>query len=255
LETTSFVNARDSILARVREALRGGSSSSSFAKATKDEHVAESETQLADGSSEVRQLLPKVPDDFAGQVALFAERSESLKTEFLSCADEAAAAAQLNLLSNREGWESVAVPADSEIRALLTDVSITKLEVSRSTVKTDLEKVSAGITGCDALIAQTGSVLLTAKSGGGRALSVLPGHHVVIATASQLVPDLPAAFELLERRYAPNFPSFMTFITGPSRTGDIERVLVLGAHGPRKLTVIMIGGEGTNPSLEQSPPS
>jgi L-lactate dehydrogenase complex protein LldG len=255
LETTSFVNARDSILARVREALRGGSSSSSFAKATKDEHVAESETQLADGSSEVRQLLPKVPDDFAGQVALFAERSESLKTEFLSCADEAAAAAQLNLLSNREGWESVAVPADSEIRALLTDVSITKLEVSRSTVKTDLEKVSAGITGCDALIAQTGSVLLTAKSGGGRALSVLPGHHVVIATASQLVPDLPAAFELLERRYAPNFPSFITFITGPSRTGDIERVLVLGAHGPRKLTVIMIGGEGTNPSLEQSPPS
>jgi L-lactate dehydrogenase complex protein LldG len=244
LETTSFVNARDSILARVREALRGGSSSSSFAKATKDEHVAESETQLAEGSSEVRQFLPKVPDDFAGQVALFAERSESLKTEFLSCADEAAASAQLKLLADREGWESVAVPADSEIRALLTDVSITKLEVSRSTVKTDLEKVSAGITGCDALIAQTGSVLLTAKSGGGRALSVLPGHHVVIATASQLVPDLPAAFELLERRYAPNFPSFMTFITGPSRTGDIERVLVLGAHGPRKLTIIMVGGEG-----------
>jgi len=74
------VNARDSILARVREALRGGSSSSSFAKATKDEHVAESETELVDGSSEVRQFLPKVPGDFAGQVALFAERSESLKT-------------------------------------------------------------------------------------------------------------------------------------------------------------------------------
>jgi L-lactate dehydrogenase complex protein LldG len=244
LETTNFVNARDSILARVREALRGGSSSSSFAKATKDEHVAESEAQLADGSSEVRQFLPKVPGDFAGQVALFAERSESLKTEFLSCADEAAARAQLKLLSDREGWESVAIPADSEIRALLTEVSITKLEVSRSTLKTDLEKVSAGITGCDALIAQTGSVLLTAKSGGGRALSVLPVHHVVVATSSQLLPDLPAAFELLERKYAPNFPSFMTLITGPSRTGDIERVLVLGAHGPRKLTVILVGGEG-----------
>lgn len=241
------MNARDSILARVREALRGGTSSSSFAKATKDEHVAESETQLADGSSKVRQFLPKVPGDFAGQVALFAERSESLKTEFLSCADEAAARAQLKLLSDREGWESVAVPADGEIRALLTDVSITKLEVSRSTVKTDLEKVSAGITGCDALIAQTGSVLLTAKSGGGRALSVLPGHHVVVATSSQLVPDLPAAFELLERKYAPNFPSFMTFITGPSRTGDIERVLVLGAHGPRKLTVIMVGEKADSP--------
>jgi L-lactate dehydrogenase complex protein LldG len=247
LETTNFVKARDSILARVREALRGGSSSSSFAKATKDEQVVESETKLADRSSEVRQFLPKVPGDFAGQVALFAERSESLKTEFLSCADEAAASAQLKLLSDREGWESVGFPVDSEIRALLTDVSITKLEVNRGTLKTDLEKVSAGITGCDALIAQTGSVLLTAKSGGGRALSVLPGHHVVVATSSQLVPDLPAAFELLERKYAPNFPSFITFITGPSRTGDIERVLVLGAHGPRKLTVILMGGEGNNP--------
>ena len=240
------MNARDSILARVREALRGGSSS----------HPAESETQLADGPREVRPFLPKVPDDFAGQVALFAERSESLKTEFLSCADEAAASAQLQLLSDREGWESVAFPADSEIRGLLTGVSVGKLEVSRSTVKTDLEKVSAGITGCDALIAQTGSVLLTAKSGGGRALSVLPVHHVVVATYSQLVPDLPAAFELLEKKYAPNFPSFMTFITGPSRTGDIERVLVLGAHGPRKLTVILVESAGTNPSsIEQPPPS
>jgi L-lactate dehydrogenase complex protein LldG len=243
LETTNFVNARDSILARVREALRGSGSDSSFAKATKDEHLSESETRLAGGSGDVRGFLPNVPGDFAGQAALFAERSESLRTEFLSCADEAAASAELKVLSDREGWESIAFPADSEIRALVANLSIAKLEVSRSTSKTDLEKVSAGITGCDALIAQTGSVLLTANSGGGRALSVLPGHHVVIAAASQLVPDLPAAFELLERKYAPNFPSFMTFITGPSRTGDIERVLVLGAHGPRKLTVIMVGVE------------
>ena len=246
------MKARDSILARVREALRGSGGRSSFAKATKDEHLSESETPLADASGDVRVFLPKVPDDFAGRVDLFAERSESLRTEFLSCADEAAASAQLKLLSDREGWESIAFPADSGIRALLADVSIGKLEVSRSTSKTDLEKVSAGITGCDALIAQTGSVLLTARSGGGRALSVLPGHHVVIAAASQLVPDLPAAFELLERKYAPNFPSFMTFITGPSRTGDIERVLVLGAHGPRKLTVIMVGGQADSP--EARPP-
>ena len=240
------MNTRDSILARVREALRAGSSG----------HLAEKETELADGSRDVRRFLPQVPGDFAGQVALFAERSESLKTEFLSCADEAAVSTQLKLLSDREGWESVAFPADGEIQGLLTDISIAKLEVSRSTMKTDLEKVSAGITGCDALIAQTGSVLLTAKSGGGRALSVLPVHHVVVATSSQLVPDLPAAFELLQKKYAPNFPSFMTFITGPSRTGDIERVLVLGAHGPRKLTVILVGGEGTNlGGLEQPPPS
>jgi L-lactate dehydrogenase complex protein LldG len=243
LETTDFVNARDSILARVREALRGGSSghASPLSEAAAD--LSRHSEAAADQSGGFRRLLPKVPDDFAGQVALFAERSETLKTEFLACPDQAAAGAQLQQLSDSEGWESIAFPVDSEAQTLLRNLSIRKLEVSQSTTKTDLEKVSAGITGCDALIAQTGSVLLTAKSGGGRALSVLPVHHVVIATAGQLVPDLPAAFELLERKYAPNFPSFMTFITGPSRTGDIERVLVLGAHGPRKLTVILVGGE------------
>ena len=235
------MNARDSVLARIREALsgRGHRSHSSLAEPGE----ADDELQRTGESAGFRRFLPKVPDDFGGQLALFAERSESLKTEFLPCADEAAASTQLKRIADRESWESIAFPADSGIRNLLADLSISKLEVNRSTAKTDLEKVSAGVTGCDALVAQTGSVLLTAKSGGGRALSVLPVHHVVIATSSQLVPDLPAAFERLERTYSPNFPSFMTFITGPSRTGDIERVLVLGAHGPRKLTIILVGGQ------------
>ncbi len=69
---------------------------------------------------------------------------------------------------------------------------------------------------------------------------MLPPHHVVIARREQLVPDLPAAFELLQKKYAPDFPSMISFITGPSRTGDIERILVLGAHGPKKLTIFCI---------------
>ena len=102
----------------------------------------------------------------------------------------------------------------------------------------ELEKCDAGISECDALIAQTGSVLVTNRSAGGRALSVLPPHHVVLARRDQLLADLPAAFELLMRKYADNYPSMISFITGPSRTGDIERILVLGAHGPKKLTII-----------------
>jgi L-lactate dehydrogenase complex protein LldG len=62
----------------------------------------------------------------------------------------------------------------------------------------------------------------------------------VIAQADQLAPDLPAAFDLLQSKYRDSYPSFITFITGPSRTGDIERILVLGAHGPKNLTVILI---------------
>ncbi len=101
-----------------------------------------------------------------------------------------------------------------------------------------LEKCDAGVTECDALVAQTGSVLVTARSAGGRALSVLPPHHIVLARREQMVPDLPAAIALLEEKYAGGYPSFIGFITGPSRTGDIERILVLGAHGPKKLTIL-----------------
>ena len=97
-----------------------------------------------------------------------------------------------------------------------------------------------GVSECDALIAQTGSVLVSSRSAGGRALSVLPPHHVVLARREQLVADLPAAFILLKRKYNSNYPSFISFITGPSRTGDIERILVLGAHGPKKLTILCV---------------
>ena len=101
-----------------------------------------------------------------------------------------------------------------------------------------LEASDAGLTECECLVAQTGSVCVTALSSGGRTLSVLPPHHLVVARRSQLVVDLTAAYELLARKYAANYPSFMSFITGPSRTGDIERILVLGAHGPDRKSVV-----------------
>ena len=106
--------------------------------------------------------------------------------------------------------------------------------------KRELERCDVGITECDALVAQTGSVVVTSRGAGGRALSCLPSHHVVLARRQQLVPDLPAAFELLKSKYGHDYPSMISFITGPSRTGDIERILVLGAHGPRKLTILFL---------------
>ena len=69
---------------------------------------------------------------------------------------------------------------------------------------------------------------------------MLPPEHVVIARRAQLVPDLSAAYERLGAKYRGAYPSFISFISGPSRTGDIERILVLGAHGPKKVTVLLL---------------
>jgi len=100
-----------------------------------------------------------------------------------------------------------------------------------------VREAELGVTPCDCLVAQTGSVVLTARSAGGRALSVLPPVHLVLARREQLVPDLDAALVLLRQRYGERWPSLMTVISGPSRTADIEKVLVMGAHGPKRLAL------------------
>jgi L-lactate dehydrogenase complex protein LldG len=64
---------------------------------------------------------------------------------------------------------------------------------------------------------------------------------VVIARADQVMGDLADAFVFIQQRNSDRMPSMISFITGPSRTGDIERILVLGAHGPKELVLILVG--------------
>jgi L-lactate dehydrogenase complex protein LldG len=99
-----------------------------------------------------------------------------------------------------------------------------------------------GVTSCDCLVAMTGSIVVCARSAGGRALSVLPPVHLVIARRDQVVPDLPTAMALLRKRYDGDWPSQLSVITGPSRTADIEKILVMGAHGPKRLALHFLDG-------------
>ena len=100
--------------------------------------------------------------------------------------------------------------------------------------------MSVGITSCDFLISRFGSVMVSSGLGVGRRLFVFPETHIVIASASQVVPELKDALVGMKEKYADNFPSQVTVITGPSRTADIEKTLVMGAHGPKNLYVFMI---------------
>jgi L-lactate dehydrogenase complex protein LldG len=103
-----------------------------------------------------------------------------------------------------------------------------------------VESMQCAFTVADALVARTGSIVLRATTAGGRRLSVLPPIHCVIATADQLVPCLSSW--LTESHHDRSW-SYGTIITGPSRTADIERILVLGAHGPKRLIVIIIDAQ------------
>ncbi len=223
---------REKILARVRQALKTPAPlPGSHGKI----HLPAAEQVR---TSTAKQWLPFVGESFDERLALFAKNAAELKADFqlFNSADEMRAA--LTRLSETEKWQRVAGHSGGLTDAICATLGLPLLRTDRPYDVNDLESCDVGISECDALIAQTSSVLVTNRSAGGRALSVLPPHHVVLARREQLIADLPSAFELLKQKYAANYPSMISFITGPSRTGDIERILVLGAHGPKKLTIL-----------------
>jgi L-lactate dehydrogenase complex protein LldG len=228
------MSERDNILGRIREALQvkaplPGSHGTVFEPATAEPPVAHA-----------REWLPAVGPTSAEQFELFAKNCADLKADFQLLSSREELPAALLKLRDAEKWRQAASHGGELSNFACHALGLPTLLTDQGYDASALEKCDVGVTECDALIAQTGSVAVTSRSTGGRALSVLPPHHVIVARREQLVADLPAAFELLQRKYAPDFPSMISFITGPSRTGDIERILVLGAHGPKKLTILCV---------------
>ncbi len=104
-----------------------------------------------------------------------------------------------------------------------------------------IEKVDCGITYCEYLIARTGSILISSQLGGGRMLNIYPPVHVVCANLSQLVNDIDDGLKRIMDKYeARELPSMISLVTGPSRTADIEKTLVMGAHGPKELVLFLV---------------
>jgi len=105
-----------------------------------------------------------------------------------------------------------------------------------------------GITRCEYLIARLGSIMVSSHLSPGRKINVYPDVHLVLGYTSQLVPDLKHALSAIRKKYSHNYPSMISLITGPSRTADIEKTLVLGAHGPRELFVFLIDDQNAQSS-------
>lgn len=95
------------------------------------------------------------------------------------------------------------------------------------------------VTGCEFIIARTGSIMMSSAQRGGRQVLVFPRVHIVIARRDQIVRTPDLAYTGILKRYGKNLPSQITLITGPSRTADIEKVLTLGAHGPKELHIFL----------------
>lgn len=104
----------------------------------------------------------------------------------------------------------------------------------------DLASCDASVTGCEALVARTGSLVLSAAVSEGRTTSVYAPIHICMAFTDQLVYDVRDALVLLKKKYGEKLPSMVSFATGPSRTADIEKTLVVGVHGPKEVYCFLI---------------
>jgi L-lactate dehydrogenase complex protein LldG len=103
----------------------------------------------------------------------------------------------------------------------------------------DFLSLNIGLTRCEFLVAHLGSVVVSSEQISGRRLNVFPETHIVVADESQLTDYLDHAIEKIQNKYKNNLPSLISNITGPSRTADIEKTLVMGMHGPKSLIVII----------------
>lgn len=119
------------------------------------------------------------------------------------------------------------------------------LEIRRGAAHPD-DQVS--VTPAFAAIAETGTLMLTSGPDTPTTLNLLPDDHIVVLRASQVVGSYEDAWDRLrrarERNDAVDMPRTVNFVTGPSRTGDIEQKLVMGAHGPRRLHIVLIRDHG-----------
>jgi L-lactate dehydrogenase complex protein LldG len=224
---------RDHIFARIREAL-------TVEAPAPGQHGHGHKPAGLPTRADHRRVLPAVGESLEQQLALFAKNAAELRATFRIVPDLDGLTAGLRGLRDTEKWQRVATHEGSLAKPQAAGLGLSCLVTDAGFDPHELEQCDAGISECDALVAQTGTVVVTSRTAGGRALSVLPPHHVVIARRDQLVADLPAAFALVKAKHGANYPSMISFITGPSRTGDIERILVLGAHGPKQLTIFCL---------------
>jgi L-lactate dehydrogenase complex protein LldG len=165
----------------------------------------------------------------------FAENFTKLLGKFSYCASENDLAIQLGTLAQLRKWENIFC-REAKLKYTLNSNGYTNFEYA------DINTCQASITSCELLIARTGTIMMSTGQQSGRITSVYAPVHICIAYTSQLVYDIKDGLKLVQEKYAEAIPSLITLATGPSRTADIEKTLVVGVHGPKEVFVFLVEG-------------
>jgi len=161
-------------------------------------------------------------------VVEFAEQFTQLQGKFIFCIDQNELYDHFNKLCYQNQWTKIFCSEEKW-----------KGIIPQNMMHSDIATCEAAVTSCENLVARTGSIVLSSVRQG-RIPSVYAPVHICIAHSSQLVYDVKDGLNALRDKYHQFLPSMISFATGPSRTADIEKTLVVGVHGPKEVYCFVI---------------
>lgn len=176
-------------------------------------------------SEGTQPVFKPAQEDLAVQ---FAEEFTRLQGRFAFCTDVHDLKLQLQHLLVEKNWTKIFFK-EEKIASLFNINSYP-----------NLASCEIAVTGCEYLVARTGTVVMSTAQQSGRTTSVYAPVHICVAYSSQVVYDIKDALQLLKEKYAGKLPSLITFASGPSRTADIEKTLVTGVHGPKEVYCFLV---------------
>jgi L-lactate dehydrogenase complex protein LldG len=237
------MSARDQIMGSIRTALKRGPLDAT--------RTAELDAKL---ELPARNLIPQraASLDASARIELFVSMAEEVQTTVArvhSAAEVPGAVA--DYLAERNLPAQLVVTPDPQLDPIPWD-SRPLLEIRRGRAEDgDL----SGVTGCFAAVAETGTLMLISGPHSPTRNNFLPDNHIVVLRADQVVASYEDGFDRLRlvARHGDgswSMPRTVNYVTGPSRTGDIEQKIELGAHGPRRLHILLIDGESGDPPAE-----
>ena len=211
MQTFKTSKARENILGNIRKGLAEQSAAIPFPEAEKE------------NSSIFRNIELSIEETFA-------EAFIQLWGKFIFCTNEQELLENIYSLYENRGWQQL-LCSDKRLLQLIQN---NRLNIAKDAAATN-ETADACVTNCEALIARTGSILVSSAQYMGRTASIFYPVHIVVAYADQIVADISDSMDILQKRYGNNLPSMINLSTGPSRTADIEKTLVVGVHGPAEI--------------------
>jgi L-lactate utilization protein LutC len=230
--------AREEILGKIRSALKSGESSGRGVAASA--HVSSDDAKAGDTRRRCEDERIELLERFESELTRI-----GVRTHHAATIDSAAEYVE-HIASKREARIIIGSCAEV-VESLGLDVRLGThgiryvTEAGEANFRSIASEADIGVSGIDYALADTGTLVLLTGEGQARSISLLPPVHIAVVNPDQIVSGLDDLFALARsERKDKQLPSAVTFITGPSRTADIELTLVIGVHGPQELHVVIL---------------